>query len=125
MKYVVLMETMNFFSSVTRLCKKFKCVVDSVKDAPHACRPKTAASQKMVEKGKDLIATDARFTNRYIAKCVGISVRAAHTILRYDLKMRSARWIPHLLIKGQKHVLKQFPKLNDQSFAFTITGDET
>jgi hypothetical protein len=72
--------------------------VDSVKDAPYARRPKTATSPKMVEKVKDLIATNARFTTtcRYIAKCVGISVGASHTILRRDLKMSriSARWIP-------------------------------
>jgi histone-lysine N-methyltransferase SETMAR len=50
-----------------------------------------------------MIATDAIFTTRYIAKCVGISVRVAHTILRRDLKIRriSARWIPHLLTKEQ------------------------
>ena len=106
------------------------------KDAPHARRPKTATSQKMVEKVKNLVATDARFTTRHIAKCVGtsISVGAAHTILRRDLKMRriSARWIPHLLIKEQKlarvriakQLLKQFPKYNNRSFANIITGDE-
>ena len=109
--------------------------MDSVKDAPHARRPKTATSPKLVEKVKDLIATDARFTTRYIAKCVGISVGAAHTILRRDLKMRriSARWIPHLLTKEQKlarvriskQLLKQFPKYNNRSFANIITGDET
>jgi hypothetical protein len=72
--------------------------VDSVKDASHAPRPKTATSQKMVEKVKDLIATDARFTTTYLAKCVGISVGAPHTILRRNLKIRiSARWFPHLL----------------------------
>jgi hypothetical protein len=61
--------------------------VISVKEAPHARCPKTATSPNMVKKVKDLIATDARFTTRYIAKCVGISVRAAHTILRNDFKM--------------------------------------
>ena len=51
---------------------------------------------KIVEKVTNLVATDARFTSRHIAKCVGISVGAAHTILRRDLKMIriSARWIP-------------------------------
>ena len=34
------------FSSVTRWCKKFKGGVDSVEDAPHARRPKSATSQK-------------------------------------------------------------------------------
>ena len=38
------------FSSVTRWCKKFKSGVDSIEDVPHACRPKTATSQKIVEK---------------------------------------------------------------------------
>jgi hypothetical protein len=44
---------------------QFKSGVDSVKDAPHACRLKTATSQKMFEKVMDLIATDSRFTTRY------------------------------------------------------------
>ena len=101
----------------------------------HACRPKTATSQKIVEKVKNLVATNARFITRHIAKCVGISVGAAHTILRHDLKMRriSARWIPHLLTKEQKlarvripkQLLKQFPKYNSRSFANVITSDET
>jgi hypothetical protein len=46
------------------LCKIFKSGVDSVKDAPHARRPKTATSSKMVEKVKDVIANDARLTTR-------------------------------------------------------------
>ena len=72
-----------FFSSVTRWCKKFK---SGVEDAPHARRPKTATSQKIVEKITNFVAADARFTTRHIAKCVGISVGAARTILRRDLK---------------------------------------
>jgi hypothetical protein len=50
--------------------------------------PKTATSPKIIVKVKDLIATNARFTTRYIAKCVGISIGAAHTISRRDLNMR-------------------------------------
>ena len=136
MKYAVFIGTTNFlFSSVTRWCKKFKSGVDSVENAPHALRPKTATLQKMVERVKNLVATDARFTTRHIAKCVGISVGAAHTVLRRDLKMRkiSARWILHLVTKEQKlarvriakQLLKQFPKYNNQSFANIITGNET
>ncbi|XP_045167528.2 protein GVQW3-like [Mercenaria mercenaria] len=123
------------FSSVTRWCKKFKSGVDSVKDAPRASRPKTATSPKIVEKVKDLIATDARFTTRHIAKFVGISVGSARTILRHDLQMRriSARWIPLLLTKEQtlarvriaKQFLKQLPKYNNRSFGNIISGDET
>jgi hypothetical protein len=78
--------------------------VDSVK-VPHACRPKPATSSKVVEKVKDLIATNAGFTNRYIVKCVGIYVEAAHTILRRDYRRISARWIPHVLTKKSKNLL--------------------
>ena len=132
------MGTTNFlFSSVTRWCKKFKSGVDSVEDAPHARRPKTAISLKIVEKVTNLVATCTRFTTRHIAKCVGISVGAAHTIFRRGLKMRrpdgNARWIPHLITKERKlarvriakQLLKQFPKYNNRSFANIITGDET
>jgi argonaute-like protein implicated in RNA metabolism and viral defense len=44
--------------------------VDSVKDVPHARRQKTATTSTMVEKVQDLIATDARFTTRYIANAL-------------------------------------------------------
>ena len=83
---------------------KSKSGVDSVEDAPHARHPKTTTSQKIVERVTNLVATDARFTARHIAKCIGISVEAAHTILRCDLQMRriSARWIPHLVTKEKK-----------------------
>ena len=77
------------FSSVTRWCKKFKSSVDSVEDAPHTHCPKTATSQKIVEKVTNLVAINARFTTRHIAKCLDISVEAAQTLLRRDLKMRS------------------------------------
>jgi histone-lysine N-methyltransferase SETMAR len=121
------------FVSVIRWCKKLKSGLDSVKDAPHAHRPKIAFSLKLVGEFKDLIATDARFTTRYIAQCVGISIGAAHTIVRRDLKVRkiSARWLPRLLTKEQNlarvrisiQLLKQFPKYNNRSFANMITGD--
>ena len=82
-----------------------------------------------------MLATDAIFTTRHKAKCVGISVGAAHTILRHDLKTRriSARWIPHLVTKEQKlarvrsakQLLKKLTKYNSRSFANIITDDET
>ena len=88
----------------------------------HAVR-KLQLRKKIVEKVMNLVATDARFTTRHIAKCIGISVGAAHTILKRDLKMRriSVRWIPHLLTKEQKlarvkiakQLFRQFPKYNN------------
>ena len=114
------MGTTNFlFTSVTRWCKKFKSGEDSVEDAPHARRPKTATSQKTVEKVTNLVATDARLTFKHTAKCVGISVGATHTILRHDLKQKLAR------VRIAKQLLKRFSKYNNRSFANIITGDET
>ena len=56
MKYVVFMGTTTFlFSSVLRWCKIFKSGVDSVEDAPHARRPKTATLPKIVEKVTNLL----------------------------------------------------------------------
>ena len=118
------MGTTNFlFSSVTQWCKKFKSGVDSVENAPHARRLKLQLCKKKVEKVTNLVATDARLTTRHIAKCIGISVGAADTILRHDLKMRriSARWLPHVVTKEHKlarvritkQLLKQFPKYNN------------
>jgi hypothetical protein len=98
-KYVVLMGTMNFLFHLSHGCvRKFKSGVDSVKDIPHARRPKTATSPKMVKK------VNARFITRYIAKCVSISVGASYSIIRRDLKRRrkSVRSIPHLFTKEKK-----------------------
>ena len=99
----------------------------------HAVR-KLQLRKKIVEKVTNLVATDARFATRHIAKRVCISAGAAHTILRRDLKMRkiSARWIPHLVTKEQKlarvriakQLLKQFPIYNNRSFANIISGDK-
>ena len=119
------MGTTNvLFKSVTRWCKKFESGVDSVEDAPHARRTKTATSQKIVEKV-------TRFTTRHIAKCVGISVGAAHTILRrekdkcqMDTPSRYKR-TKTFRVRIAKQLLKQFPKYNNRSFANIITGDET
>ena len=63
------------FSSVTRWCKKFKSVNDSVKNATYAHRPKNAISPQILKKfDKKWIETDAMFTTMHIAKYVGISV---------------------------------------------------
>ena len=43
------MDDLRFYVLFNRRwCKKFKSGVESVEDAPHARRPKTATSQKIV-----------------------------------------------------------------------------
>lgn len=100
---------------------KFKCGLISTEDALHARRTKTATSVKMVAQVKEIVNTDARYTTRQIASIVGISLGAAHTILKRDLKMRKicARWIPHLPTDEQKKARLQCAKLLlKQSFCF-------
>jgi hypothetical protein len=65
----------------------------------------------MDEKVKDLIGIDARFTSRYIAKCVGISVGATHTILRHDLRMRWIYNICHMLRFGLEYPSRGDPPI--------------
>ena len=123
------------FPTVFRWFKKFQAGSVSTEDASHCRRPKTATSAKMVAKVKRIVTSDARYTTRQIASMVGISLGAAHAILKHNLKMRKicARWIPHLLTNEQKRarvqsakmLLKQFPNYNARSFASVVTGDET
>lgn len=123
------------YSSVFRWCKRFNTGLYALEDVPHARRPRSATGPKMVAKVKKMVANDARFSVKHIARCVGISTGAVHTILKRDLKMKRicARWIPHLLTKEQKlarvnlckKLLKEFPKYENRTFANVITGDET
>ena len=76
--------------------KYLKCGLVSTEDAPHDRRPKTATYAKMVARVKEIIATDTRYTARQKASMAGLSLGAAHTILKRNLKMRKicAKWIP-------------------------------
>ena len=66
---------------------------------------------------------------------VGISLSRVHYICKNILNVRkiSTRWVPHLLIDGQKkqrvkiakQFFKIFPKYDEKKFAKVITGDET
>ena len=123
------------YASVTRWCKKFASGITSLQDAPCGHRKKTATGPQMVEKVREIVSADARFTVREIARKVGISIGAVHSILRKHLKMNkiTARWIPHLLteeqkrlrVKTAKSLLKMYPKYNNRLFANIVTGDET
>ena len=106
-----------------------------MQNAPRGNRKKTATSPKMVDRIREILSKDARFTIRDIARKVGISIGAVHTILKKHLNMTkiSVRWIPLLLTEDQKRLrvktakslLKMYPKYNNRSFANFVTGDET
>lgn len=123
------------YRTVARWISKFKCGMESVKDAPKSGRKKTAITPKNIQKVKDLIARDARYTVGNIARFVGISVGSVHTILKKILKVRrlTARWIPHLLtdeqkrqrVKTARELLERYPKFDKNVFNSFVTGDET
>ena len=123
------------YVTVWRWFRRFKGGLELVKDAPRSGRKKSVITPKNIQKVKDLIAQDARYTVGDIARYVGISVGPAHIILKKILKVRrlTARWIPHLLTDEQKHqrvetareLLKRYPKFNKNVFNSFVTGDET
>lgn len=123
------------YTTVTRWLRRFKKGVDSVEDAPRPGRKHSAITPKNIQKVRDLIAKDARYTVTDIAHIVGISVPSAFRILRKELKLKrlTARWIPHLLtpeqkrlrVKTARELLKLYPKYDKKVFSTFVTGDET
>ena len=84
---------------------EFKCGRQSLEDDPRPGSPVTVATPEMVNKVHDIVMTDRRVTERYIASKTGISQERVHSILTENLEMKklSARWVPRLLTVDQKH----------------------
>ena len=102
------------YATVKRWVAEFKCGRQSLEDDPHPGRPVTVATPEMVNKVHDIVMTDRRVTERYIASTVGISQERVHSILTEDLEMRklSARWVPRLLTIDQKHTRRTLSRTN-------------
>ena len=102
------------YATVKRWVAEFKRGRQSHEDEPHHGRPVTVATPEMVSKVHDIIMTDRRVTERYIASTVGISQKRVHFILTEDLEMRklSARWVPRLLTLDQKHTRRTLSRTN-------------
>ena len=93
---------------------EFKRGRQSVEDDPRPGRPVTVATPKMANKVHDIVMTDRRITERYIASTVGISHKRVHSILTDVLLMRklSARWVPRLLTVNQMHNRRTLSRAN-------------
>ena len=93
------------YATVKRWVAEFKGSRQSLEDDPRPGRPVTVATPEMVNKVHDIVMTDRRVTERYIASTVVISHERVHPILTEDLEMRklSARWVPRLTTVDQKH----------------------
>ena len=96
------------YATVKRCVAEFKRGRQSLEDDP--C-PETP---EMVNKVHDIVMTDRRVKQRYIASTVGISQERVHSILTEDLEMRklSERWVPRLLTVDQKHTRRTLSRTN-------------
>ena len=102
------------YATVKRWVVEFKRSRQSVEDDTCPGRPVTVAMPEMVNKVHDIVMTDRRVTERYIASTVGISQVRVHSILTEDLEMRklSARWVPRLRTVDQKHTRRTLSRTN-------------
>ena len=102
------------YATVKRWVAEFKRSRQSLEDDPRPGRPVTVATPEMVNKVHDIVMTDRRVTERYIASTVRISQERGHSILTEDLEMRklSARWVPRLLTVDQKHTRHTLSRTN-------------
>lgn len=123
--------------ALTTVCKwfhEFQRGSTSTKDAPRQGRPKTATSEDMIEKVRQIVLSDRRLKLAEIAEASKISKERVHKILHEDLDMRklSAKWVPRLLTLEQKQnrgttseqCLELMQQRNDFWRCF-ITMDET
>ena len=76
------------YATVKRWVATFKHNRQSLQDDPRPGRPVTVATPEIVTKVNDIVLTDRRVTERYIASTVGISQERVHSILTEDLEMR-------------------------------------
>lgn len=123
------------YRTVDRWISKFKSGQQHIEDSARPGRKCSVVTPKIIEKIKELLVQDARYTTRDIASKVGVSTGTAFVILKKILKVRriAARWIPHLLTDKQKQervkmarkLLKMYPEYDSRTFADIVTGDET
>ena len=82
------------YATVKRWVAEFKHGRQSLEDDPRPGRPVTIATPEIVNKIHDIVMTDRRVTERYIASTLGISQERVHSIQTEDLEMTKllARW---------------------------------
>jgi histone-lysine N-methyltransferase SETMAR len=123
------------FKTVYRWIARFKSGNLDILDEPHTGRIPSSTGTFYVEKVKELIDTDRRYTCEEIASHVGISSGSAHTILTRCLKMRkiAARWVPHFLndvqmlerLNSAKELLTRYEKEGESFLNRIVAIDET
>lgn len=91
------------YEIVKRWCREFRCGRTSCEDEHAGGAPKTAVTQKNIDRVHDLVLQDRRIRIRQIVEETGLSYHAVHSILGQELGMSklSARWVPRMLTKDQ------------------------
>ena len=102
------------YATVKKWVAEFKRGRQSLGDDPRPGRPVTVAMPEMVNNVHDIVMTDRRVTERYIASTDGITQERVHSILTEDLEMRKllAHWVPRLLTVDQKHTGRTLSRTN-------------
>ena len=123
------------YRGVCRWVASFSAGRDSTKDEHRTGRPISITDKYHVEKVKELIDKDRRYTVEEIAQELDISEGSVHTILRMRLGMRkiTSRWVPHMLTQEQKHMrvqisrqlLHRYKKEGDDFISRIVAIDET
>jgi len=123
------------YMTICRWVARFKSGHQQLKDAAHTGRPATTTTKHNIERIRQILEKDARYTVRQLARMTSWPLAHVHCILKNDLQVRkiNARWIPHLLnddqkrsrVERAKYLLKKYPKCNKKTFDNLVTGDET
>ena len=106
----------------------------SIEDHPHSGRPSTSCSDENVEKVRQKINEEFRYTIEEISEALGVSWSSCQRILTVDLNMRSvaAKFVHCLLTQEQEnthltlcHDLKNQIESDPNFLSKVITGDES
>ena len=83
---------------------RFKNGREDLNDDLRPGRPEVSSRAELVEKGREIIGIDAKFTTRMLAEELNRSKNTIRSILTEDLGKRKvcARFVPHQLNEDQK-----------------------
>ena len=79
----------------------------SVEDHPHSGHPSTSRTNENVEKIREKINEDRRYTTDEISEATGVSWSSCQWILTVDFNMRrvATKFFPRLLAQEQKTLI--------------------
>jgi len=113
---------------------RFKRGEMSVEDHPHSGRPSTSHTDENVEKIREQINEDHRYTIDEISEATGVSWSSCQQILTVDLNVRrvATKFVPRLLTQDQKNTrltlskeLKNQIESDPNFLSKVIMGDES